>query len=132
MTAEQNKALLRAEIDALNSPDWRDRLRAAVPPGADADAILESHAAFRRAFPDYHFALEEMIAEGDTVVTRGTVTATHTAEFPLGELKGIAASGKKVQWTEVWIDHFAGGSFVEGRIIADGVARLRQLGVLKR
>jgi predicted ester cyclase len=131
MSTESNKALLRDEIAALNGPNWRQELPPFLDPSLDVVAFLEGHAMFRRAFPDFHFTIEEMIAEGDTVVTRGTVRATHMAEFPVAELKGIPATGKKLEWTEIWIDRFADGKFVEGRVVVDGVARLRQLGVLK-
>jgi steroid delta-isomerase-like uncharacterized protein len=39
---------------------------------------------YRSAFPDLHFTIEDMIAEGDNVVTRWSVTGTHE-----GNLLGI-------------------------------------------
>ena len=44
-----------------------------------------------RAFPDARFALEDQIAEGDTVVSRWTARGTHRGEF-----LGIAPSGEEV------------------------------------
>jgi len=38
----------------------------------------------RRAFPDFHNRVEELVAEGDKVVARLTYTGTHR-----GELFGI-------------------------------------------
>ncbi|MCO5191495.1 MAG: ester cyclase, partial [Anaerolineae bacterium] len=43
------------------------------------------------AFPDLRFEVEDMIAEGDKVVTRYTLIATHRGEF-----MGIPATGKPV------------------------------------
>ena len=55
------------------------------------------------AFPDMHVSLEELIAEGDRVFLRSTLTGTHD-----GEYKGIPANGRHVatECAEVFrIDH---------------------------
>ncbi len=58
------------------------------PPGI---AGLESGLkVFRKAFPDLHFEVNDMIAEGDKVVSRVTYGGTHQGEFV-----GFPASGKK-------------------------------------
>lgn len=71
-----------------------------------------------------------MIAEGDKVVVRQTVRATHAGEYPFWELKGIAPIGKQLEWTEVQILRVADGRILDGWLIVDGVSRLQQLGVL--
>jgi hypothetical protein len=71
-----------------------------------------------------------MVGEGDTVVTWGTVTARHVAEFPFGELKGLPAAGQPVAWKEVGIERFEGDQGVDFQLIVDGVSRLQQLGGL--
>ena len=43
------------------------------------------------AFPDLHISVDEMIAEGDRVFVRTTMTGTHD-----GEYKGIAPTGRNV------------------------------------
>ena len=102
---------------------------AATP--AEAEAFIKDHREFRSAFHDYHFVIEDMIAEGDKVVVRGRASGTHNAEFPFAELKGIAATGKQAKWDEVMIVHVVDGRFgSEGYFILDGVSRLQQLGVL--
>ncbi|MEV7559746.1 ester cyclase [Streptomyces sp. NPDC048331] len=45
------------------------------------------------AFPDLHLDVKSIVAEGDRVILRITVTATH-----LGEFFGKAPTGKKVSW----------------------------------
>ena len=77
------------------------------------------------AFPDYHEELEEMIAEGDKVVVRHTITGTQ-----LGQWGPLPPTGKPVRFEEVVILRFADGKVVEQRGIVDNLSALRQLGVV--
>ena len=56
-----------------------------------------------RAYPDAHVAVEDLIAEGDKVVARNTVTGTHQ-----GEYMGRPPTGKSVTYTEIFIVRFRG------------------------
>jgi hypothetical protein len=64
------------------------------------------------------------------VVVVVIITGTHSAEFPFGELKGIAATGKKLAWEEVTIMKYRDGVPSDFKLIVDGIARLQQLGAL--
>jgi len=55
------------------------------------DGFKEYMRAVRRAFPDFHNHVEELVAEGDRVVARLTDTGTHT-----GTLFDIAPTGRRV------------------------------------
>jgi predicted ester cyclase len=66
------------------------------------------------AFPDFHEELEEMIAEGDMVVVRFTITGTQ-----LGQWGPLPPTGKPVRFEEIVILRFV-----------DNLAALRQLGVM--
>jgi predicted ester cyclase len=61
-----------------------------------------------RAFPDLHVAVEDVIAEGDKLVCRDTVTGTHQ-----GEYRGLPPTGKSVAYNEIFILRFAGGRIAE-------------------
>jgi predicted ester cyclase len=63
---------------------------------------------FRRGFPDGSMTIEEMVAEGETVVLRWTGQGTH-----LGEYQGVAPTGKRITTTGISIYHFANGKLVE-------------------
>ena len=60
------------------------------------------------AFPDLQFTVEDMIAEGDTVVARCTTRGTHQ-----GILMGIPPTGKQVKTTLIFIDRIVNGKAVE-------------------
>jgi predicted ester cyclase len=49
---------------------------------------------FHTAFPDLHFALEDLLAEGDRVTFRVTLRGTHQGVFPFSQ--GIVPTGKPV------------------------------------
>jgi predicted ester cyclase len=55
---------------------------------ATLDQVRESMRLHRRAFPDKHTSLEQIVAEGDLVVTQTVTTATHRAEY-----LGVAPTG---------------------------------------
>lgn len=62
----------------------------------------------RAAFPDLHYTLDDVIAEGDRVVQRATATGTM-----LGDFQGMPASGKHATWSEVHILRMRDGKIVE-------------------
>ncbi len=64
--------------------------------------------ALRAAFPDWREEVEDIIAEGDQVVTRFTSHGTHRGTF-----QGILATGKAVVVREVAIFRFENGKIVE-------------------
>jgi predicted ester cyclase len=79
----------------------------------------------RAAFPDIHETIEDMLAEGDRVVTRSTWRGTHQGAF-----LGIAPTGKQVSVTGIDISRVASGKFVEHWQAADNLGLLQQLGVI--
>jgi len=80
---------------------------------------------FYSAFPDLHFTIEDMVAEGDKVAVRLTGTGTNKGEF-----RGIPPTNKKVTLWEIQIDRVAGGKFVEGWSRYDTLGLMQQLGVI--
>ncbi len=117
-------------IDIINRSDWEDHVDQFYAGQEWWDGWWANHRAFRKAFPDYKYTIDYIAADGDIVCYFGTVEGTHTAEFPFGELKGIAATGKKCTWNEAWWSRTVDGKPLEGNFVVDGVARLQQLGAL--
>jgi predicted ester cyclase len=67
---------------------------------------------FYDAFPDNHFAIDDVFTEGDKVAIRYTVTGTLK-----GEYMGIPPTNKKVKLWVIEIDRIVGGKVVEGWIL---------------
>jgi predicted ester cyclase len=67
-----------------------------------------------------------MIAEGDKVVARITMSGTHTGSF-----MGVPATGRYVEFTGIYFARISNGKIVEHWGEEDGVSLLTQLGVLK-
>ena len=82
---------------------------------------------WRQAFPDIHFAVEEIIAEGNTVVTRWRLTGTH-----LGEYLGKAVTGNKVDVDGVSIDRIENGMVVSGFDAWDSLGFREQIGLIPK
>jgi len=81
--------------------------------------------AYQRAFSDAHWSVEDMIADGDTVVTRWLGTGTQD-----GELAGIPANGKSVHVAGIWIQRLDDGKIVESWDVWDTFGMLKQLGAI--
>jgi predicted ester cyclase len=92
MSAEENKAVLRREVEELYnhtgnldvveeifSPDYVSH----EPTSGEVRGIEGARqfaATFREAFPDLQNTIEDMVAEGDTVVMRFRGSGTHLGE----------------------------------------------------
>src|SRR5438128_10733553 len=102
-TAEENKAVVRrfldegwsrgdmSAIEAVIAPDYA--VHDPNPPGRAGGVEGEKQTVrmYRTAFPDLTFTIEDLVAEGDKVVSRFTGRGTHR-----GELMGVPPSGKQV------------------------------------
>jgi steroid delta-isomerase-like uncharacterized protein len=76
-------------------------------------------------FPDLHWEVFDVLAEGDRVVSLSTWTGTHRGEF-----LGIPPTGRTVS-VEAWtVDRYRNGKLTESRITMDAAGLLGQLGVL--
>jgi predicted SnoaL-like aldol condensation-catalyzing enzyme len=78
-----------------------------------------------KVFPDAQYSIEELVAEGDTVVWHWTFRATHQ-----GEVMGIPPTGRPITFSGVNIFRLAGGKIVEDWVYRDTVGMLRQLGAM--
>ena len=89
--SEENKAIVRRWVEAFNegNVDAMDELVTDSyvrhdpnsPEVRGPEEEKQLIAMYRSAFPDLHFTIEDMIAEGDRVVVRYTIHGTHKGEL---------------------------------------------------
>lgn len=132
---ERNKAVIRRFVEEVqNNQDWAvyDELNdpafvnLSAPPGVPADreggkVYLQALAS---AYPDARFTVEDMIAEGDQVVTKKTFSGTNTGEFA-----GMPATGRAVSVQYVDIMRVYDGRIVEHWLSMDRLVWFQQLGL---
>ncbi|MGV0738135.1 ester cyclase [Mycobacterium syngnathidarum] len=120
-----DEELLSQTVDALFDPGVR--MTTPLPMQATGvEAIKTVFTTLHRAFPDLHVKVVEMIAEGDTVVARNIVTGTHQGD----EYLGLAATGKSVEYNEIFIFRLEYGRVTETFGVVDLLTQMRQLGVI--
>ena len=71
------------------------------------------------AFPDWQVTIEELVAEGDLVVDRFTIRATHT-----GSVNGITPTGQQIAALGMHMWRLAGGKLVEGWYVTDALPQV--------
>jgi steroid delta-isomerase-like uncharacterized protein len=80
---------------------------------------------YRTAFPDVRLTVEDLIAEGETVMARWSCRGTHK-----GDLSGHAPTGKQINISGVSVARFANGKIVEGWVNWDALGMMQQIGVV--
>jgi hypothetical protein len=119
MSAEENKAIVRRLIEALDT----DNL-AALDTLLSPELVHQWHAGINSGpFSEHHATITDMVAEGDKVVARLATQGIHS-----GEWEGIPATGKR--WTNTGaafcrVEH---GKIVELDFMFDELGHVKQLG----
>lgn len=136
VSVEENKALVRrfyTEVINQGNLDLVDELVAAdfvehetLPgiPTSGPEAAKGALGMFLAAFPDLQFTPDDIIAEGDKVVVRATMTGTHK-----GELMGIPPTNKSVKVQVIDIIEFRDGLATAHWGVTDQAAMMEQLGL---
>jgi len=135
MSVEQNKAILRRQhveeifnkgnlkvADEIISPEYVDHGPLGEFKGPEGFKQMVAMA--RKAFPDIHYTIDDMVAEGDKVAVRYTMTGTFKGKF--GD---IEPTGKQINMTSAYFYRFKGGKEVEALPFVDMLAFYQQSGV---
>ena len=135
--SDRNKAVVRALTEHIWNRRELDRIPEFYATDYVADyrpysPLREGHSAIRgmverawEAFPDYHEELHELIAEGDRVVARFTISGTQSGPWGV-----LPPSHKRVEFDEIVILQLRNGKVIKQRGIPDNLAALRQLGII--
>ena len=151
MSTEENKALVRRFYESFGKEDSVRRIRESENREAETEKVLRTifteyyapdcimHATegdrsfnedikwtviYLSAFPDLKATVEDMVAEGDKVVTRWVLNGTHE-----GSIRGIPATQKRVTVKGITIKRIASGKIVEEWPLIDMLGMMQQLGV---
>ena len=132
--SEQNKALVRSYLDAFNVGDFGriDQLTTEGltyhGPGRELngrEAVKELMGMYRSAFSDARLTVQDQVAEGDKVVTRGRASGTND-----GALGPILASGNSVDVMLVTIHRIENGRIAEEWELFEELQMLQAIGVI--
>ncbi len=102
MSTEQNKQTVRRYLDEVWNQGRIEGSAVHLAPGylrhlgpgsepLDIEGQRVRLQSFRTAFPDVHLEIEEMLAEGDLVAFRFTMSGTHSGLF-----QGFEPTGKRI------------------------------------
>jgi predicted ester cyclase len=120
VSAQENEALVRryfeeawvkrnlAAVDELMIPDYIEHQ---IPDGrlTSRNSLKQLLVMYYRAFPDMKSVLHDILAQGDRVMYRWSVSATH-----LGDWLGIPPTGNHMTATGITIYRIVGSKAVEG------------------
>jgi steroid delta-isomerase-like uncharacterized protein len=135
--SEQNKSVVRRLFDELwnkgnlqvadelIAPTYQHHDASTPDLGKGPESEKKRVNLYRTAFHDFRLNIEDLLADGETVVARWSCRGAH-----MGELNGIAPTGKQFAITGVTIARFSNGKIVEGFVNWDALGLMRQLGVV--
>jgi predicted ester cyclase len=136
MSTQQNKAIMnRLFSEAFNKNNLQvvdeiisEKWALQGPQGMNLkgpEGFKQFLSIYRNAFPDFRVNVKEMIAEGDMVVSVGSVQGTFN-----GSLMGFAPTGKPFSVIVVAISRFDNGKEVEVLEVMDNLALFQQIGLI--
>jgi steroid delta-isomerase-like uncharacterized protein len=135
--SEHNKAIVRRLVeelwnkgnlsvaDELFAPNYEHHDASTLDFGRGPESEKKRATLYRTAFPDVRLMIEDIIAEGEIVMTRWSCRGTHK-----GDLSGIAPTGKQITISGVTIARLANGKMAEGWVNWDALGLMQQLGVV--
>jgi len=138
--SEENKALLRRFYDEFFNGGNLDVANEIIAPdcplyfalyfgstfmGTGPEAFKQTRTMMHAGFPDLHWTIEEMVAEGEKVAERLSARGTHEGEF-----MGVAPTGKRVEFQGQAIFHISKGKVLECRVMPDMLSLMQQIGAV--
>src|SRR5262249_38723857 len=97
----------------------------AEPAQRGPQAMKEHVSGWLMSFPDLRFTIEQMIAEGDRVVSQLVMEGTHQ-----GTWMGISPTGKRFQIRMIVIHRIANGKIAEDWVLVESLGLFQQLGAV--
>jgi predicted ester cyclase len=129
MSTDSNKRLVQQLYDTLNSGKLDELSRVIGPDYLAADGSRGPQAfgavigRLRTAFPDIHYTIDDLVAEGDRVTARWTWRGTFSGQF-----RDISPTGERVANTGMAIFRVADGKIVSAMMETDRLGFLVAVG----
>jgi predicted ester cyclase len=114
-----------SRADDIASPDLVMHHPSSPQPIAGRDRVKEALLAYRAAFPDMRFDVEDEICCGDKVVIRWRASGRNT-----GSLWGIPPTGRPVTVSGLSVMRVQSGLVVEDWVEEDQLGMMQQLGLV--
>jgi steroid delta-isomerase-like uncharacterized protein len=119
---EENKALVRRYYDEILNARKLETLPAFWADEQMIEPVRRGCFSYFTAFRDLHVAIDELIAEGDKVFCRSTMTGTHD-----GEYKGIPPTGRNISAESAEVFRIVDGKIAGYWCLANVAGLMRQL-----
>jgi serine phosphatase RsbU (regulator of sigma subunit)/predicted ester cyclase len=130
LEAEKNKALVRrfmearakADLNAIEEMMAPDFISHGLLPGQQPgrEGLKRRIAEIAATFSNRRRFIEDQVAEGDKVVTRYTLRATHDRK----EIMGVAPTGREVSYKAIVIHRIEGGKIAEEWVLGTSISEL--------
>ncbi len=132
-TKEQNKSMVKRYFQAWNNrdfkamremlaPDYQFTLLTNPPNTISREKMLGFAQSMTLGIPDLKVNIHQMVAEGDTVVVRSTLTGTHEGDF-----QGQPATGNRIEVSSMFTCRVKNGRIVDEKEIVDTLGFSEQL-----
>jgi steroid delta-isomerase-like uncharacterized protein len=137
MVTEQEKVVVRRVFEEIwnqqrldlipqfYAEDFVDHDPTILRPGVGPEGVKQLFVNNLTAFPDMHFTIEDMVSEGDKIVTRWTAEGTHTGKY----LNAIPPTGKRAAISGITISHMVDGKIKQSWLNYDQAGMMTQLGL---
>jgi predicted ester cyclase len=99
------------------------------PPVPGTEGIKRQAALLRTAIPDLRLTLNDQFGHEDRVVSRWSVSGTHSGPLTL-PTSTVDGTGRRISFAEIRIDRHAGGRIAESWWVPDRFTLWQQLGLL--
>ena len=112
--------------DELTSPDLVEHQNFGPDHAPGGEGVKAVIASLRRAFSDFHLAIEDLVVDGDTVWLRMVGTGTHDGPF-----MGHSATGRPMRTDVFDVIRVVEGRMVEHWGVPDRLGTALQLGIIR-
>lgn len=137
MSTEENKMIARRQFEEIWNQDKLDLIDRYFAPDflnfgrpCPPELVCQIVLAWRTAFPDLQFTIEEQIVEADQVLSRCTCSGTHLGTFVHPLVGSLPPTGKCFTVQQMHLTRLRDGRIVEHWAVRDDLAMLQQLGMV--